>query len=114
MNETGHANRPVLREIAAKNLLSFGPEGLRLELKPLNVLIGANGSGKSNLFEVLGLLTGCSDRTVAQSESRGRGNSELALASGIQRVHGYRSRPFVDLPDRDEYPVLSYDWISPN
>ena len=56
MNETGHLNRPVLREVAAKNLLSFGPEGLRLELEPLNVLIGANGSGKSNLFEVLGLL----------------------------------------------------------
>ena len=56
MNETGNLNRPVLREIAAKNLLSFGPDGLRLELKPLNVLIGANGSGKSNLFEVLGLL----------------------------------------------------------
>ena len=56
MNESGNLNRPVLREIAAKNLLSFGPEGLRLELEPLNVLIGANGSGKSNLFEVLGLL----------------------------------------------------------
>ena len=56
MNETGNLNRPVLREVAAKNLLSFGPEGLRLELKPLNVLIGPNGSGKSNLFEVLALL----------------------------------------------------------
>ena len=56
MNETGNPNRPVLREIAARNLLSFGPEGLKLELKPLNVLIGPNGSGKSNLFEVLGLL----------------------------------------------------------
>ncbi len=56
MNETGNLNRPVLREIAAKNLLSFGPEGLRLELKPLNVLIGPNGSGKSNLFEILALL----------------------------------------------------------
>ena len=56
MNETGNLNRPVLREIAAKNLLSFGPEGFRLELKPLNVLIGPNGSGKSNLFEVLALL----------------------------------------------------------
>ena len=56
MNETENLNRPVLREIAAKNLLSFGTEGLRLELEPLNVLIGANGSGKSNLFEVLGLL----------------------------------------------------------
>ena len=56
MNETGNPNRPVLREIAARNLLSFGPEGLSLEFKPLNVLIGPNGSGKSNLFEVLGLL----------------------------------------------------------
>ena len=56
MNETGNLNRPVLREVAAKNLLSFGSEGLRLELKPLNVLIGPNGSGKSNLFEVLALL----------------------------------------------------------
>ena len=56
MNETGNLNRPVLREVAAKNLLSFGPEGLRLELKPLNVLIGPNGSGKSNLFEILALL----------------------------------------------------------
>jgi predicted ATPase len=56
MNETGNSNRPVLREIAARNLLSFGPEGLSLELKPLNVLIGPNGSGKSNLFEVLALL----------------------------------------------------------
>lgn len=56
MDEPGNPNRPTLREIAAKNLLSFGPEGLRLELKPLNVLIGPNGSGKSNLFEVLALL----------------------------------------------------------
>ena len=56
MDEPGNPNRPTLREIAAKNLLSFGPEGLRLDLKPLNVLIGPNGSGKSNLFEVLTLL----------------------------------------------------------
>jgi len=56
MDETGNLNRPFLREIAIKNLLSFGPEGLRLGLKPLNVLIGPNGSGKSNLFEVLALL----------------------------------------------------------
>ena len=56
MDEPGNLNRPVLREVAAKNLLSFGPDGLRLEMKALNVLIGPNGSGKSNLFEVLGLL----------------------------------------------------------
>lgn len=56
MNETGKPNRPFLREVAARNLLSFGPEGLRLELMPLNVLMGSNGSGKSNFFEILALL----------------------------------------------------------
>ena len=46
----------TVRNITLKNLLSFGPEGLSLDLEPLNVLIGPNGSGKSNLldcFEVL-------------------------------------------------------------
>ena len=46
----------AIRNITLKNLLSFGPEGLSLDLEPLNVLIGPNGSGKSNLldcFEVL-------------------------------------------------------------
>ena len=46
----------TIRNITLKNVLSFGPEGLSLDLEPLNVLIGPNGSGKSNLldcFEVL-------------------------------------------------------------
>ncbi len=46
-----------LKSIKLQNILSFGPEGMELELKPLNVLIGANASGKSNFLEVLSLLT---------------------------------------------------------
>ena len=45
-----------LRSVSLKNLLSYGPEGAEIELRPLNVLIGANGSGKSNFIEALGLL----------------------------------------------------------
>ena len=33
-----------------------GPNGVELPLAPLNVLIGANGSGKSNLLEAIALL----------------------------------------------------------
>ena len=33
------------RRIRARNLLSFGPEGIDLELSALNVLVGPNGSG---------------------------------------------------------------------
>ena len=50
------SNTPTLKHIRAKNLLSFGPDGIDLELSALNVLIGPNGSGKSNLFEVVRLL----------------------------------------------------------
>jgi predicted ATPase len=46
----------LLQRLKARNLLSFGPTGIDLELRPLNVLIGANGSGKSNLLEAIALL----------------------------------------------------------
>lgn len=46
----------MLHEIELKNVLSYGPEGQKLALGPLNVLIGPNGGGKSNLLDVFGLL----------------------------------------------------------
>ena len=46
----------LLERIQLTNLLSFGPQAEELELGPLNVLIGANGSGKSNFIEAIGLL----------------------------------------------------------
>ena len=54
MNEP-RTNTP-LRKIMLRNLLSFGPDGLSLDLEPLNVLIGPNGSGKSNLLDGIELL----------------------------------------------------------
>jgi predicted ATPase len=47
--------RPSLESLTVSNLLSFGRR-TTVDLRPLNVLIGTNGSGKSNLIEVLGLL----------------------------------------------------------
>jgi len=46
----------MLSQIILKNLLSFGPTGIDLKLEPLNVLIGPNASGKSNLIEAISLL----------------------------------------------------------
>ncbi len=45
-----------IHNIRLKNFLSYGNEGEEIELEPLNVLIGANTSGKSNLIEAIGIL----------------------------------------------------------
>lgn len=46
----------LIKNIKIKNLLSFNDDGIDLELKKLNVLIGSNGSGKSNFIEAISLL----------------------------------------------------------
>ena len=45
-----------LRTIRLENILSYGSCGTEFALEPLNVLIGPNASGKSNLIESLSLL----------------------------------------------------------
>lgn len=54
--EKNPASVTSLQAIKLRNILSFGPETETLELRNLNVLIGPNASGKSNLLDVLSLL----------------------------------------------------------
>lgn len=46
----------LLQTIRLQNFLSFGNSAEEIELKSLNVLIGPNASGKSNLIEALSFL----------------------------------------------------------
>lgn len=50
-----------LKSITLRNFLSFGPKSEPLELRALNVIIGANGSGKSNFIESINFLNAASD-----------------------------------------------------
>ena len=62
----------LLRTLRLTNFLSYGPEGTEIELQPLNVLIGSNGSGKSNLIEAIGLLKAAPTDLAAPIRAGGR------------------------------------------
>lgn len=49
-------DKRLIQSIKLQNFLSFGPDAGEIELKSLNVLIGPNASGKSNLIEAIGFL----------------------------------------------------------
>ncbi|MGO9262896.1 MAG: AAA family ATPase [Bryobacteraceae bacterium] len=51
-----HSYQRPLLQIKLQNFLSFGPEAAPLELENLNILIGPNAAGKSNLIEALALM----------------------------------------------------------
>jgi predicted ATPase len=46
----------MIKKVKLENFLSFGENSEEIELQPLNILIGANGSGKSNFIEAFNLL----------------------------------------------------------
>lgn len=78
----------LIQSIRPRNLLSFGPDTEALVLGPLNVLIGANGAGKSNFLEVVGLLQAAPvDLAVPIRQGRGvtdwfwQGDSRASSAS---------------------------------
>ena len=49
-------DKRLLQQIKLTNFLSFGPETTSIDLKSLNILIGINGVGKSNLIEAVALM----------------------------------------------------------
>ena len=50
------AEPPLIRWLHPSGFLSFGPDFSGIDLRPMNLVIGANGSGKSNLIEAVNLL----------------------------------------------------------
>lgn len=65
----------MFTEITLKNFLSYGPEGVTIPLRPLNVLLGANGTGKTNLVEAISLL--------AATPRRGQLDEQIRKGDGI-------------------------------
>lgn len=53
----GHAETPLLvRHLAPRNFLSFGPNNAGIDLKRLNLFVGPSGSGKSNVIDAIDFM----------------------------------------------------------
>jgi predicted ATPase len=65
----------LITHMRPRNFLSFGPDNPGLDLRPLNVLIGPNASGKSNLIEAISFMR-AAPKEIRDVTSRGGGASE--------------------------------------
>jgi predicted ATPase len=83
----------LITTILPKNILSFGDDQAPIELAALNILVGHNGSGKSNLIECVRLL---------QAATKGQ------LAPPLEWLwQGQKNQPVARLEAVINYPVGS-------
>jgi predicted ATPase len=74
-----------ISKLMLKNYKSF--RNLEFELKPLNILIGRNGAGKSNLLSFFRLLSNAANGRLADSVRTTGGLSELRWRGGNLNDH---------------------------
>ncbi|MHC5595986.1 MAG: AAA family ATPase [Nostoc sp.] len=91
-----------IRTLRLENFLSYGSEGEEIELQPLNVLIGANTSGKSNLIEAIGILKATPTDLPAPFR-QGGGVSEFLWKGGQENpVAKIEATLTLDYPQRSQ------------
>ena len=95
-------DQTFIQALRLQNFLSYGAEDQEIKLQPLNVLIGLNASGKSNLIETLGLLQATSG-DLAQFIRAGGGVSEWLWK-------GAKSIPIAKIEATVNYPA---GYVSP-
>jgi predicted ATPase len=88
-----------LRELRLRNFLSYGEETSSLLLEPLNVFIGPNASGKSNLLEAIGLLA-ATPRDLATPIQRGGGVGDWLWKGAVEGSFA----PVAEIDAVVEYP----------
>ena len=93
-------NKLLIREIHLQNILSYADT--TVELGPLNIVIGANGSGKSNLIEAFRILQ-AAPRDLTHPIRTGGGAGEWVHKS-TARQSSARIETIVDYPQGIKTP----------
>ena len=88
--------RTLLRRIQIKGFRSI--RDAEIEMRPINVLIGTNGSGKSNLVMFLRMLRACGEGAFQEFVSR-HGGASVLLHHGPKVTKEIETALFVDTHD---------------
>ena len=94
--------KKFIETIRLENILSYGPNSEPFPLEPLNVLIGPNASGKSNLIDALTLLAAAPRDLQAPIRESGGVAEWLWKGSTI-------GRPVIDVTIRDILRLFDQD-----
>ena len=93
------ASRPLVRRVRIQNFK--GIAACDVTLGPLNVLVGRNGSGKSNFLEAIDVLRASLDHSPEQA-LQALGGLESVLHRGADISRGLGIRLGLNLPDGSE------------
>lgn len=113
----------LIHRLKVAGLLSFGSDGIDLPMEPLNVVIGPNASGKSNLLEAIALLQ-AAPREISEPIARMGGVREwlwkglkapdsFTLEAHVAYPHGGVVRHALTLADRNGRPEVRDERICP-
>jgi predicted ATPase len=99
----------LIEKIRLRNILSFGDKGEEITLEPLNIIIGQNASGKSNLVDVIKLLRSLpQDKGLANFISKNGGISEW-IWKGKKEVDYAEVEVTFKRPNRRQYYDLVFN-----
>ena len=99
------AGKRLFHSLRLRSFLSYGLEGQAVELGPLNVLIGPNATGKSNLVQALAILRAC-PADLAGAVRRAGGIRDLIWKGHATQAPALLLGADIDFPDWES--VLAY------
>src|SRR5712691_9136994 len=87
----------MLRELRVIGYRSL--RQIALELSPLTVVVGANGTGKTNLYQALRLVASAAQGTLAQDLAAQGGLPSAMWAGPRRKQESHRIELWIDLED---------------
>ncbi|HCC37691.1 MAG TPA: chromosome segregation protein SMC [Treponema sp.] len=93
----------MINSIRLSNFLSFGNDSEEIKLNPLNIVIGTNGSGKSNFLEAFDLLR-CAPSDITKPIREGGGVSDW-----LYKGDNKQSNAAIDVVVKNSLPNPKYN-----